>query len=120
MGISHAAEEIGFRTMAVKVPFSTADSSASLEQAPLPCIAHWNQNHFVVVYKVSSKYVWIADPGSGRHRLSRSEFKARWLGQAEKGILLLLEPPEAASSRGTSAIDRQYDVVWFVLPGRSD
>jgi len=51
-GIMEAAEVIGFRTMSIKVPFYSSDSSLpSFSDAPLPCIVHWNQKHFVVVYK---------------------------------------------------------------------
>jgi ATP-binding cassette, subfamily B, bacterial len=50
-GIMEAAERIGFRTMTVKVPFEQGQSQASLRTAPLPCIAHWNQSHFVVVHR---------------------------------------------------------------------
>ena len=46
LGIAEAAEEIGFRTTGVKI------SVEQLKEAPLPCIVHWNQQHFVVVYKV--------------------------------------------------------------------
>ena len=47
LGISEASERLGFRTLGVKVPFDKL-----IENAPLPCIAHWNQNHFVVIYKI--------------------------------------------------------------------
>lgn len=47
LGIAEAAEAIGFRSMGVKVPF---DKLA--EEAPLPCIVHWQQNHFVVIYGI--------------------------------------------------------------------
>ena len=50
-GISEAAELIGLRTLAVKVPTKAKKDEPALSEAPLPCVAHWNQNHFVVVYK---------------------------------------------------------------------
>jgi ATP-binding cassette subfamily B protein len=65
-GISTAAEKIGFRAMGVKVPFSGARDEPSLHTAPLPAIAHWNQNHFVVVYKIGKRHIWIADRARGR------------------------------------------------------
>ena len=49
-GISDAAENIGFRTKGVKVPLKIL-----IEDAPLPCILHWKQNHFVVLYKITGK-----------------------------------------------------------------
>ena len=59
MGISDAAESIGMRTLAIKVPYDTDDEEeASLLQVDLPCIAHWRQRHFIVVYKMDKKFVW--------------------------------------------------------------
>ncbi len=50
LGIAEAAEAIGFRTLGVKIPFEKFAA-----EAPLPCIVHWRQNHFVVVHRVSGK-----------------------------------------------------------------
>jgi len=91
-GISEAAESIGFRTMGVKIPYLDVADRPSLSTAPLPVIAHWNQNHFVVVYRISKKFVWLADPGSDKLKLSVNEFKNHWLSDFDKGIVLLLEP----------------------------
>ena len=91
LGISEAAEHIGFRTLAVKIPFSDKKSKHSLMVAPLPTIVHWNQNHFVVVYKINRKYVWIADPADGKHKLPHADFKRSWVTDNNSGIALLLE-----------------------------
>ncbi|TVR84986.1 MAG: peptidase domain-containing ABC transporter [Saprospirales bacterium] len=64
----------------------------SLKEAPLPCIVHWNQNHFVVVYKISGKNVWIADPGAGKIKLTHSEFNKSYSSDGDNGVALLLEP----------------------------
>ena len=57
-GISEAAENIGMRTIAAKLPYSTDDENlAGLDEAPLPAIVHWRDKHFVVVYKMSKKKV---------------------------------------------------------------
>jgi len=92
-GISEAAELIGLRTLAVQIPLKSKDSEeASLSIAPLPCIVHWNQNHFVVVYKVSKSHVWVADPADGKHKLTNKEFSKSWISNGKNGIALLLEP----------------------------
>lgn len=91
-GISEAAELIGLRTLAVKVPTKGKKDTPSLSEAPLPCVAHWNQNHFVVVYKISKTHVWIADPADGKHKLTIEEFERSWCSEGKNGILLLLEP----------------------------
>lgn len=58
-----------------------------LPDLPLPCIAHYEGNHFVVVLKANEKHVWIADPGYGKDRLTREAFEARW-----NGVVLTIEP----------------------------
>ncbi len=90
LGISDAAEKIGLQSLAVK---TTYDRLA--KDIPLPCIAHWKQNHFVVVIRANRKYVWIADPGHSKIRLTREEFLQNWSSDVEDGspvgVLLLLE-----------------------------
>lgn len=107
LGTSEAAESIGFRTMGVKITFEQL-----VEEAPLPCIAHWKQNHFVVVYKITKKrgklppsilpergeeapslsgragggyVIHIADPAEGLVKLSEKEFKNCWLSTKDQG-----------------------------------
>ncbi len=91
LGISEAAEAIGFRTLGVKVPFKKL-----AEDAVLPCIAHWYQRHFVVVYRITKKEVHVADPAIGLIRYSHADFQKGWLSTqdngVESGVLLLLEP----------------------------
>lgn len=84
----NAAEQIGLRTLTVRAQFHTLRKSL-----PRPCIAHWRQKHFVVVYGVRRGKVLVADPALGLTRLSEEEFLEGWLppGQTE-GALLLLEP----------------------------
>lgn len=94
LGISDAAEKIGFRTMGVKISY---DKLAN--EVPLPCIAHWKQRHFVVVYGISGKKkdkVKVADPAHGLLTYSRAEFEKAWASTSEQGepmgVCLLLEP----------------------------
>jgi len=95
LGISDAAEAIGFRSMGVRITFEQL-----MSEAPLPCVAHWKQNHFVVVYKVKDSkkgqvYVHVADPARGLIKFTKEEFIAGWAntkeGGEEKGLCLLLE-----------------------------
>lgn len=96
LGISDAAESIGFRTMGVRITF---DQLA--EEAVLPCILHWNQNHFVVCYKIiknrKNKYrIYISDPASQRLVYTKEEFLKCWISTSqsgkEQGTALLMEP----------------------------
>ena len=98
LGISKAAEEIGFKTVGGRLSFETLAN-----EAPLPCIVHWNQNHFVVVYKIKKHRkgrftVYVADPGKGLVTYTKEEFCEHWVSTKtngeEKGIALLLEPTE--------------------------
>jgi ATP-binding cassette, subfamily B, bacterial len=98
-GISEAAEAIGFRTLAVKVALTHKDLSnvaggqvqPCLDEAPLPCIVHWNQNHFVVAYKITKSHVYIADPGDDKIKLTHEEFKKSYCSDGNEGVALLLE-----------------------------
>lgn len=91
-GISEAAETIRLKTLAVKIPLTDTKDKPSLQEAPLPAIVHWNQNHFIVVYKINKKFIWIADPGSGKHKLTYEEFSRHWISDNDQGIALLIEP----------------------------
>lgn len=94
LGISDAAEKIGFRTMGVKISYEKLAN-----EVPMPCIAHWKQRHFVVVYEISGKKkdkLKVADPAHGLLTYSREEFEKAWASTSEQGepmgVCLLLEP----------------------------
>lgn len=94
LGISNTANLLGFRTQAVKLGIGQLNNLTS------PCILYWNQNHFVVLYKISNngKKFKIADPGKGKYTLSLDEFKNHWISSKKQtneiGIALLLEPTD--------------------------
>ncbi|HYC83744.1 MAG TPA: peptidase domain-containing ABC transporter [Chryseosolibacter sp.] len=91
LGISEAAESIGFRSLGVKITFEKL-----IDGAPLPLVVHWNQNHFVVVHKIKGKEIGVADPASGMQKFSHDEFMKNWVsssaGGKPAGVALLLEP----------------------------
>ena len=108
--LSDAAEQIGFRTLGVKL------CANDLQETPLPCILHWNKNHYVVLYKVKGKKrrvigkksnqspitnhpstYYISDPAHGLIEYTQKEFIKFWIGNnadetTKEGIVLLLEP----------------------------
>ncbi|ESU24507.1 ABC transporter-like protein [Flavobacterium enshiense DK69] len=89
--LSDAAEKIGFRTLGVKINLER------LEEAPLPCILHWNNNHYVVLYKTKKNTYFISDPAQGLLAYSKEELLKFWIGNnadenTQEGIALLLEP----------------------------
>lgn len=90
--LANAAEKVGFHTLGVKIDFNKLK-----EEAPLPCIVHWKQNHFVVVYKIKNDIIYVADPAHGLLKYSIRNFIDNWIGKSaeettEEGIALLLEP----------------------------
>jgi ATP-binding cassette subfamily B protein len=95
LGISEAAEKIGFRTMGSMLSIS------QLKSATLPLILHWSQNHFVTLYQISTKaskksVYHIADPAMGLIKYEEEEFLKKWSSkskiQKSEGIALLLSP----------------------------
>lgn len=94
LGITQAAEKLGFRTVGARV------RTDELSDGPLPCIIHWNQNHFVVLYKVKKgRKFYVADPGKGLLAYSAEEFKQHWISTSsrgeEKGVAMFFEPTPA-------------------------
>lgn len=98
LGISDAAEKNFYRTQAVQL------NIAELKEAKLPCILHWGQNHFVVLYKIKKEQYFIADPGKTLIKYSLKEFEHYWLSSKNSnessGIALLLEPTPAFYNNG--------------------
>ena len=90
LGLSDAAEAIGFRTIGARISFE------QLKEAPKPCVVHWDQDHFVVVYKFRKGKVYVADPAFGLVEYPEPEFKKHWLATVrqgeQKGICLLFDP----------------------------
>ncbi len=88
LGISEASEKIGLRTQGVKLTLE------QLGEILLPCILHWRQDHFVVLYKVKKGCYYIADPASGRRKLTEKEFTDNWFAHKElyNGVSLALSP----------------------------
>lgn len=122
LGISKAAESIGFKTIGGRLTFNTL-----AKEVPHPCIVHWNQNHFVVVYKVKKhsqgKYiVYVADPAKGLVTYTKEEFCEHWIStktnDEEKGIALLLEPTELFyTQKETESLpsQRRLKFLWSYL-----
>lgn len=96
--ISEAAEQIGFKTVGGKITFDQL-----VNDALLPCIVHWDQEHFVVIYDIKRDLkkrvnIYVADPAKGKQKYTESEFKEHWISTKsygkDSGILLLLEPTQ--------------------------
>ena len=90
LGLSDASEKIGFRSIGAKL------SLDSLKEMSLPCIIHWNKNHYVVLYEIKKRSFYISDPAHGLLTYNKKEFLKHWIGEnandkTEEGVALLLE-----------------------------
>ncbi|MGK9118325.1 peptidase domain-containing ABC transporter [Olivibacter jilunii] len=88
--LSNAATQFGFRNRVVKLNVSVLQNRVCL-----PCILHWQGNHFVVLYKTDKRYLYVADPAVGKMRFALREFCEKWANPAlprDEGYALLLEP----------------------------
>lgn len=81
-GLAGVAQQFGFNADAYELGYESLHT-----EMPLPCIAHYSGNHFIVVYKADADHVWIADPAYGKDKLTKEEFLKKW-----NGIALAIEP----------------------------
>lgn len=117
LGISDAAERIGFVTNGVKITFPQLENDVVL-----PCILHWNQNHFVVCYKVTgrgqNKIYHIADPAVGLMKYSQSELQRHWISSKlegeDVGIALSLQPGPHFDEIKEEGNAGAHDITYFL------
>lgn len=119
-GISDGAEHIGFRTLGVRTSFERL-----VKKVILPCIIHWRQDHFVVVYKIKARKtkkgykgtVYVADPAYGLVKYSVEEFLDGWLsaqeGGTEKGMVLMLVPTMRFYESEFDEETKKHKISWF-------
>lgn len=89
LGVKDAATSIGFKATSLQLPLSI------LKTISRPCILHWNQNHFVVLYRYANNKFYIADPALGRIIYNENDFLTHWSftnSVSNTGICLFLEP----------------------------
>lgn len=111
LDISYAAESIGLRSLAVKASIDDLEKIV-----PLPCIIHWANSHFVVVYKITSKKVYISDPSKGLISYTIPEFKGGWYSESStNGSVMVLEPQADFKQREAGEkIERQKTLENFI------
>lgn len=102
LGISETAAELGLKSVCARL------TTGQLAEVELPAILHWNQNHFVVLYKISRKrggktVYHVADPGKGLRQYDGPSFEAGWIETRsrgeDKGIAMLAQPTPAFFSK---------------------
>lgn len=88
LDLSYGAEKIGLHTLAVKTDLKNLHT-----KVPLPCIIHWQNSHFIVVYKTTRSKIYVSDPAKGLINYSHSEFEKGWYKTGdESGAVLAIEP----------------------------
>lgn len=120
LGISDAAEQLGFHTTAVKINFEQL-----YDLVPLPCIVHWEQKHFVVVYKIrkgrkGNVEILVSDPSFGLMIYTREQFMRSWCqildGTQYMGVALIIEPtPKFYDIEGEEDHALNYNVLFRYL-----
>ena len=107
LGLKESAKKLGLKCSALKAPL------AILSQLQLPCLLHWNQNHFVVLYELGKKgkKFKIADPGKGLISYSRKEFEDHWISSEHDGepcgIVMELIPTESFHKQMTEHVPKK-------------
>ncbi len=102
-GLAIAAESLGFQARPVRASLSR------LSNQTCPWIAHWQGDHYVVVYRVRGNRVQVADPAIGTRSLTVGEFQSSWTGYA-----LLLDPTERLGAAQTekNSLRSFWGVLW--------
>ena len=109
LGVSEAAEKMGFHTLGAQL------SLKKLHEVPLPCILHWNNDHFVVLYKIKNDKFYVSDPAHGLISYRSEEFLKFWIGTnasgaTPEGIALVIEPtPEFYNTDLENRDGREYN-----------
>lgn len=86
LDMSVACEQIGLRSKCIKIDIK------SLIKIPLPCVVHWQDSHFIVLYKITTKKAWVSDPARGLIVYSIEDFEKGWLRGKSSWTVMALEP----------------------------
>jgi ATP-binding cassette, subfamily B, bacterial HlyB/CyaB len=104
-GLASATERLGFNSRPVKA------SLDRLSQQQLPVIAHWDGNHYVVVFEITPEYVIICDPAIGQKKLTHAEFVKGWTGYC-----LLIEPTLALKKTADGKSTNFWQLFQLITP----
>jgi len=112
LNLAQAAEEIGYRTLAVDIKID------QLLETPLPGIIHWKNRHYVVVYKVNKRNVFVSDPAIGLISYSLEDFYKNWYTKGKvSGYMLLLQPLHNFDIQETTSNNRYIRSIWeYIIP----
>ncbi|MBR9922728.1 MAG: peptidase domain-containing ABC transporter [Bacteroidetes bacterium] len=112
-GLTAAAESIRLKGLPVRMDLT---GNPGLTDAPLPCILHWEERHFVVLYRIKKGWFYIADPAKGKMRLGQRSFLKKWKGTNTEGIALLLEPGPLFEKQNPPVVEPlNWRYIWKYL-----
>jgi len=107
--LSTGCEQIGLRTLSVKLNWE------EIQKVPLPCIVQWDNNHFIVVYKITKTKVCVSDPAKGLITYTSQEFINGWLINRERWAVLLIEKTiEFKENKLNDSFERQKTFTSFI------
>ncbi|GAB6013146.1 peptidase domain-containing ABC transporter [Viscerimonas tarda] len=117
-----ALEKLNIKSLVLQTSYKKLQNDV-----PMPCIVHWKGNHYIVVYKITKKHVYVSDPQIGLIKYKKSEFVKGWLGHIKekdawkKGICIAIEPTGDFKNTTSSSPKSNYlealRYVWeFVKP----
>jgi ATP-binding cassette subfamily B protein len=115
-GIIEGAETLGMQALPAVIDFKTL-----MEEAPLPVVTYWKARHFLIVYKITKKWVYVSDPSYGHLKFSHKDFVKRWQNRKddrmdEKGIVILFEPsPEFYKNEDDEENKKGLSIIWGYL-----
>jgi ATP-binding cassette, subfamily B, bacterial len=113
LGLSDAAEKIGYRSLGVRVSYKKL-----VEEGLFPTICHWNKKHYTIIYNIKNDIVYISDPAIGLLKYKKEDFIHSWIGananeNTEEGLLLMLEPTPKFYDEEEEAKDKFKTVKGF-------
>ena len=119
LDLSHGSESIGLRSLPIKCTVENL-----VNDVPLPAIIHWKDEHFVVVYYATKKYIYVSDPAKGKIKYTISEFIKGWYKKNEKrGVALAVEPMADFRQTATEkamALKTATSILNYFIPFKRD
>lgn len=115
-GIVEGAEAIGIQALPASINFETLH-----EEAPLPCITYWRDRHFIIVYNITDKWIYVADSLHGLLKYTKDDFIEAWQNRKdsknnENGIVILLEPsPDFYKQEGDEKSKKGISLIYSYM-----
>ena len=109
-GISNAADAIGLDSFCVQISWDELKSTFKV-----PCIIHWQERHFIVLYRITKNHVYLSDPAKGNYTLELSEFLKGWMSDRVEGVVAFLEPnPKFLETEYLETSTRKVDILGYL------